>query len=36
LYNLFAGTDTLSLSVYEPITKHILVGRTVPTFLVGG
>ena len=22
-YNLFAGTETLSLSVYEPITLHI-------------
>ena len=25
-YNLFAGTETLSLSVYEPITIHILLG----------
>jgi len=25
-YNLFAGTDTLSLSVYKPIAKQILVG----------
>ena len=31
-YNLFAGTETLSLSVYEPITIHILLGRTVPQF----
>ena len=37
-YNLFAGTDTLSLSVYEPITVyesitiHILLGGTVPQF----
>ena len=37
-YNLFAGTETLSLSVYEPITIHILLGGggegwvTVPQF----
>ena len=31
-YNLFAGTETLSLSVYEPITTHILLGGTVPKF----
>ena len=31
-YNLFAGTDTLSLSVYEPIAKQILVGGTSPNF----
>ena len=29
-YNSFAGTETLSLSVYEPIAIHILVGGTVP------
>ena len=36
-YNVFAGTETLSLSVYEPITIHILLGGgggggTVPQF----
>ena len=31
-YNLFAGTEMLSLSVYEPITKQILLGGTVPQF----
>ena len=30
--NLFAGTDTLSLSVYEPIAMHFLPGGTVPQF----
>jgi hypothetical protein len=30
-YNLFDGTETLSLSVYEPITIHILLGG-VPQF----
>ena len=35
-YNLFAGTDTLSLSVYEVIAIHILVGGTVPQFGGGG
>jgi hypothetical protein len=30
--NLFAGTETLSLSVNEPIAKQILVGGTVPKF----
>jgi hypothetical protein len=29
-YNLFAGTEMLSLSVYQPITKQILLGGTVP------
>ena len=28
--NLFAGTETLSLSVNEPIAKQILSGGTVP------
>ena len=28
-YNLFAGTEKLSLSVYEPIAKQILVGGRV-------
>src|SRR5208282_4683466 len=28
--NLFAGTETLSLSVNEPIARHILSGGTVP------
>ena len=32
MYNLFAGTETLSLSVYEVIAIHILVGGTVPQF----
>ena len=31
-YNLFAGTETLSLSVYEPIAKQILVGGPSPKF----
>ena len=30
-YNLFAGTEMLSLSVYEPIVKQILLGG-VPQF----
>ena len=30
-YNLFAGTETLSLSVYEPIAIQILFEGTVPT-----
>ena len=29
MYNLFAGTETLSLSVYEPIAIQILLGGTV-------
>jgi len=29
-YNLFAGTETLSLSVNEPIAKQILVGDRPP------
>ena len=31
-YNLFAGTQMLSLSVYEPIAIQILLGETVPQF----
>ena len=31
-YNLFAGTEMLSLSVYEPIAIQILLGGTVPQF----
>ena len=31
-HNVSAGTDTLSLSVYEPIGKQILVGGTDPQF----
>ena len=31
-YNLFAGTNTLSLSVYKPIAIQILLGVTVPQF----
>ena len=31
-YNLFAGTEMLSLSVYESIAKEILHGGTVPQF----
>ena len=34
-YNLFAGTEILSLSVDEPIAMQILLGGTVPQFLVG-
>ena len=30
--NLFAGTEMLSLSVYEPITINILLGGTIPKF----
>ena len=32
--NLFAGTETLSLSINEPIAKQILVGGTVPQIWV--
>ena len=35
-YNLFPGTETLSLSVYEPIAMQILLGGTVPKFGRGG
>ena len=35
-YNLFAGTETLSIFVYEPIAMQILLGGTVPQFWVGG
>ena len=31
-YNLFAGTEMLSLTVYEPIAIQILLGGTVPQF----
>ena len=31
-YNLFAGTEMLSLSVYEPIAIQILLGGTIPQF----
>ena len=31
-YNLFAGTEMLSLSVYEPIAIQIWLGETVPQF----
>ena len=31
-YNLFAGTEMLSLSVYEPIAIQIFLGGTVPQF----
>ena len=31
-YNLFVGTEMLSLSVYEPIAKHILHGAPSPNF----
>ena len=31
-YNLFAGTETLSLSVDEPIAIQIVLGGTVPQF----
>jgi len=33
-YNLYAGTEPLSLSVYEPITIQILLGG-VPHFEEG-
>ena len=29
-YNLFAGTKTLSISVYEPIAMQILLGEPSP------
>ena len=35
-YNLFAGTETLSLSVYEPITIPILLGEDSPPILGRG
>ena len=35
-YNLFAETEMLSVSVYKPITKQILLGGTVPQFRGGG
>ena len=35
-YNLFAGTETLSLSVYEPMAMQIYAWGTVPQFLIGG
>ena len=35
-YNLFAGTEMLSLSIYEPIALQILLGGTVPQFGGGG
>ena len=35
-YRLFAGTEMLSLSVYEPIAIQILLGGTVPQFGGGG
>jgi hypothetical protein len=31
-YNLFAGTETLSLSVYEPIAMQFLLGGRPPIF----
>ena len=31
-YNLFSGTEMLSLFVYEPIAIQILHGGTVPQF----
>ena len=31
-YNLFAGTEMLSLSVYEPIQCKFLLGGTVSNF----
>ena len=35
-YNLFAGTEMLSLAVYEPIAIQILSGGIVPEFGGGG
>ena len=34
-YNLFAGTEMLSLTVYEPIAIQILLGGTVPNLAEG-
>ena len=34
-YNLFAGTEMLSLSVNEPITKQILVEGPFPNLREG-
>ena len=34
-YNLFAGTEMLSLSVYEPIAKTRFAWGTVPQFREG-
>ena len=34
-YNLFAGTEMLSLSVYEPIVMQILLRGTFPEFEEG-
>ena len=34
-YNLFAGTEMISLSVYEPIAVQILLRGTVPEFEEG-
>ena len=34
-YNSFAGTETLSLSVYEPIAMHILLGGRPPILCKG-
>ena len=31
-YNLFAGTETLFLYVYQPIAKHSLLVWTFPQF----
>ena len=31
-YNLFAGIETLSLSIYEPIAMQILLGGSSPNF----
>ena len=35
-YNLFAGSEMLSPSVYEPIAIQILLGETVPPIWVRG
>jgi len=32
IYNLFAGTETLFLYVYQPIAKHSLLVWTFPQF----
>ena len=34
-YNLFAGTEMLSLSVYEPIAIQIMLGRPSPNLAEG-
>ena len=35
-HNLSIETETLSLSIYEPIALQVLLGETVPEFGGGG